>query len=271
VLQVDLDKIIVLSSDTDLTPFDVGAYASSTTYISGAAVLKCARKIAGQIISAAAGLLGSDPADLKIEKNRVKDTRRKREAGYAEIAVYALYQNDQFQIQAQASHVAGESPPPFIAQFAEVELDRASGRLRVLKFVSAVDCGQPINPQLTEGQVEGAVLNGISYALCEEYLFNRQGRMRNPSFGDYKIYSPPDMPEMVTILVESHESSGPFGAKSVGEIAINGPAPAIANALYDAAGVRLTSLPLTPERVWRALRALRAERGERGEESKAKR
>ena len=264
VLQVDLDKIIVLSSDTDLTPFDVGAYASSTTYISGAAVLKCAQKIAGQIISAAAGLLGSDPADLKIEKNRVKDTRRKREAGYAEIAVYALYQHDQFQIQAQASHVAGESPPPFIAQFAEVELDRASGRLRVLKFVSAVDCGQPINPQLTEGQVEGAVLNGISYALCEEYLFNRQGRMRNPSFGDYKIYSPPDMPEMVTILIDSHESSGPFGAKSVGEIAINGPAPAIANALYDAAGVRLFSLPLTPERVWRALRALR-------EENKAKR
>jgi putative selenate reductase molybdopterin-binding subunit len=255
VLRVDLEKMIVLSSDTDLTPFDVGAYASSTTYVSGAAVAKCARRIADQILRAGAGLLGADPGDLEIADDRVIDRRTGQEASYARIAVYSLYQHDQFQIQAQASHVASISPPPFIAQFAEVELDRASGRLTVLKFVSAVDCGQPINPQLAEGQVEGAVLNGISYALCEEYLFNRQGRMRNPSFGDYKIYSTPDMPEILTILVDSYESSGPFGAKSVGEIAINGPAPAIANALYDAAGLRLYSLPLTPERVWRALKA----------------
>jgi putative selenate reductase molybdopterin-binding subunit len=254
VLQVELEKIIVLSSDTDLTPFDVGAYASSTTYVSGTAVAKCARNIAAQILKAGAGLLGSDPRDLSIAANRVVDGRRGREADYAQIAVYSLYQHDQFQIQAQASHVPAESPPPFIAQFAEVELDRASGRLTVLKFVSAVDCGQPINPQLAEGQVEGAVLNGISYALCEEYLFNSRGGMRNPSFGDYKIYSAPDMPEITTILVDSYENSGPFGAKSVGEIAINGPAPAIANALFDAAGLRLLSLPLTPERVWRALK-----------------
>jgi putative selenate reductase molybdopterin-binding subunit len=232
----------------------VGAYASSTTYISGTAVAKCAHRIAGQILEAAAGMLGTESRDLKIAENRVIDHRTGQEATYAQIAVYTLYQHNQFQIQAQASHVATESPPPFIAQFAEVELDRGSGRLKVLKFVSAVDCGQPINPQLAEGQVEGAVLNGISYALCEEYLFNRQGRMRNPSFGDYKIYSAPDIPEISTILIDSHESSGPFGAKSVGEIAINGPAPAIANALFDAAGLRLLSLPMTPERIWKALR-----------------
>ena len=123
----------------------------------------------------------------------------------------------------------------------------------MISFVSAVDCGQPINPLLAEGQVEGAVLNGISYALCEEYLFDKNGRMTNPSFWDYKIYNTLDKPAMQTIIVGSFEDSGPFGAKSIGEIAINGPAPAIANAIFDAVGIRITSIPMTPERIWRRL------------------
>ena len=250
VLQVPVDSVIVLSSDTDLTPFDVGAYASSTTYISGGAVEKCARRIEQQILSVASQMLDAEPTGLFLREGKVIERETEREVPFDEIASHSLYSRDQFQIQAQASHTASISPPPFIAQFAEVEVDTQTGKVTVLNFVSAVDCGQPINPLLAEGQVEGAVLNGISYALCEQYLFDKSGKMTNPSFWDYKIYNTLDKPKMKTIIVDSFEDSGPFGAKSIGEIAINGPAPAIANAVCDAVGIRMTSIPMTPERVW---------------------
>lgn len=125
--------------------------------------------------------------------------------------------------------------------------------MEVVKFVSCVDCGVPINPKLAEGQIEGAAVNGISYALCEDYKFDSAGRMTNPSFWDYKIYTASDIPKIVTILVDSYEESGPFGAKSVAEIAINGPAPAIANAIYDAVRIRIYDLPITPQKVWNRL------------------
>lgn len=253
VLKIPSQKIIVLSSDTDLTPFDVGAYASSTTYISGGAVQKCALKIKEQIISVAANMLKAETKELYLGEERVINRQSGEELPLQDICTYALYTKDQFQIQAQASHTASESPPPFAAQFAEVEVDLLTGRVDVVKFVSAVDCGQPINPPLAEGQVEGAVINGISYALCEEYNFNSKGKMVNPSFGDYKIFTAADIPEMETIIVSSYEQSGPFGAKSISEIAINGPPPAIANAIFDAAGVRMYHTPFTPERVWQEL------------------
>jgi CO/xanthine dehydrogenase Mo-binding subunit len=151
--------------------------------------------------------------------------------------------------------VTHKSPPPFAAHFVEVEVDTETGLVRVVKYVSATDCGTAINPQLAEGQVEGAVLNGISYALCEEYMFDDKGRMKNPTLGQYKIFSTRDLPELVTILVPTYEKSGPYGAKSVSEIGINGPAPAISNAIYDAVGVRLRTTPYTPERVLAALDA----------------
>jgi CO/xanthine dehydrogenase Mo-binding subunit len=129
----------------------------------------------------------------------------------------------------------------------------------VIRFVSAVDCGQPIHPRLVEGQVEGAAVNGISYALWEDYLFNAQGAMRNASFGEYKIPTARDIPALETIVVESHEETGPFGAKSVAEVAINGPLPAIANAIYDAVGVRLYDAPFTAEKVLRAMKRMKDE------------
>ena len=147
------------------------------------------------------------------------------------------------------------APPPFSAHYAEVTVDTETGQVTVVKYVAAIDCGTAINPKLAEGQVEGAVVNGLSYALTEEYLFDENGRMRNPNFADYKIFSTLDMPEMVTIMVPTYEESGPFGAKSVSEIGINGPCPAIANAIYDAVGVRLRETPFTPERVLKALKA----------------
>ena len=172
---------------------------------------------------------------------------------YEKIARHSLYAEDQFQIQASASHISHESPPPFAAHFAEVEVDTETGQVKVIKFVAAVDCGTPINPKLAEGQTEGAVANGISYALTEELIFNKNGRTLNANFDDYKLFASVDMPELITILVPTYEPTGPFGAKSVSEISINGPMPAIANAIYDAVGVRLNDPPFSPEKILDAI------------------
>ncbi len=258
-LGVSLDQILVCSGDTDATPFDVGAYASSTTIISGGAVLKAAEKVRAQILAVAAGLLEVPAAELACKNNQVVATRGKS-IPLAEVARHALYRA-KTQIMDSASHFITDSPPPFCAQFAEVEVDIETGQVRVLHFVTAVDCGVAIHPRLAAGQAEGAVAQGLGYALIEEMVFDAQGRMLNPNFLDYKILSAADMPAMQTILVETEEPLGPYGAKSIGEIAINGPAPAIANAIYDAIGVRLRQLPMRPEDVLRALRARQAEGG----------
>ena len=135
----------------------------------------------------------------------------------------------------------------------ETHVDIRTGKVTVLKYVAAVDCGTAINPRLAEGQTEGAVLNGISFALTEEYLFDNRGRMLNPNFNYYKIFSTRDLPEIKTILVPTYEPTGPYGAKSVSEISINGPIPAISNAIYDAVGIRLRRTPFTPDRVLETL------------------
>ena len=255
VLKTDIEKIIVYSSDTDMTPFDVGAYASSTTYLSGQAVLDAAQKVKKQILGVAAEMLEKKPAELDVVEARVVAKDGSTQVTFSEVALHSLYAANQFQIGAISSSITHKSPPPFAAHFAEVEVDMETGKTTVVKYVAAVDCGTAINPKLAEGQTEGAVMNGLSYALTEEYLFNAKGRMLNDSFLRYRIFSMRDKPEMVTILVPSYEKTGPFGAKSVSEISINGPCPAIANAIYNAAGIRLRDAPFTPERVWRAIQA----------------
>jgi putative selenate reductase molybdopterin-binding subunit len=253
-LGTETEKFIVCSSDTDMTPFDVGAYASSTTYLTGEAVRKAAAKVKDQILRVASDMLGKPVEELGVKDSCVIDREGRTGATFASIALYSLYEKDQFQIMDTASHVTHKSPPPFSAHFVEVEVDTLTGKVRVVKYVAAVDCGTAVNPKLAEGQTEGGVLNGISYALTEQYLFDGKGRMLNPSLQSYHIFSMRDKPELVTILVPSYEETGPFGAKSVSEICINGPGPAIANAIYNAAGVRLRAMPFTPEAVWRALR-----------------
>jgi putative selenate reductase molybdopterin-binding subunit len=174
----------------------------------------------------------------------------------SEVATYAAHQA-QRQMTVTASNRSRISPPPFTAQFAEVEVDTETGQVTVLRYVAAVDCGVAINPVLAEGQVEGAVTQGLGFALFEEMLFDEQGRLYNPNFADYKLFTALDMPALETILVETHEASGPYGAKSVAEVPVNCPAPAIANAIYDAVGVRITGLPLTAEKILQALRQKR--------------
>jgi len=253
VLGVPLEGILVTSSDTDLTPFDVGAYASSTTYVSGTAVQRAAEKVRGQILEVASGVLGAEAEDLRLTDGSVVAPDGER-VSLADVCLRAMYESDQFQIAATASCVPTESPPPFLANFAEVAVDAETGRVEVLHYVAAVDCGTAINPILAEGQMEGAIVNGIGYALTEEMQISSRGRVRNPSLFDYKIPGALDVPKLEVVLVESYEPTGPMGAKSVGEVGINGPIPTIANAIYDAVGVRLRQTPFTPERVLAAMR-----------------
>jgi len=250
-LGTSLDKIIVFSSDTDLTPFDVGAYASSTTYLSGEAVRRTALKVREQIAGVAAAMLGVPVEEVTLGEGMAVGGGK--EVSYEDVARRALYIKDQFQIGHIGSAISHVSPPPFSAHYVELEVDTATGKVDLIKYVAAVDCGTAINPKLAEGQIEGAVVNGIGYAMTEEMLFSDKGRCLNPSLRYYKIPAASDLPEMVTILVPTYEPSGPYGAKSVSEICINGPLPAISNAIFDATGARLVKSPYTAERVWNAI------------------
>ena len=152
-----------------------------------------------------------------------------------------------------ASYVSQDCPPPFAAQFAEIEVDIETGQVTVTKLVMAVDCGVAINPISASGQVEGGMAQALGYAHCEEYDYDESGRMRNSSFGPYKIYRADEIPEMTVFLAQTMEDSGPFGAKAVAEIPKDGVAPAIRNAILNATGVAINEIPFTPERVWNAL------------------
>jgi len=253
VLGCDENDFIVYSSDTDMTPFDVGAYASSTTYLSGGAVLKTAEKVKEQILEVAGKMIGGNPEKAEINKKVVVFPGGKK-VDFSDVARHALYTKDQFQIAATESHITHKSPPPFAAHFAEVEVDTETGEVKLLKYVAAVDCGTEINPKLAHGQTEGALVNGIGYAMSEEFIFNEKGKLLTDNLFNYKIPSTRDLPEIKTIHVKSYEDTGPFGAKSVSEISINGALPAISNAIFNATGARLTMGPFTPERVLKAIR-----------------
>lgn len=254
VLGTSVEKMQVLSSDTDVTPFDVGAYASSTTYLSGEAARRCAEQVAKQLKQVAAKLLGCKAREVTLANGECMAPDGKQ-VSHGRVACYSLYEHEQFQIAATASAISHASPPPFAAHFAHVEVDTETGLVRVLKYVAACDCGRAIHPQLAEGQIEGSVANGIGYALSERFVFDAHGKVLNGGFDGYKIYGTTDMPELVTILVPTIEPTGPFGAKSVSEININGACPAIANAIFDAVGVRLRKTPFTPDVVLAALEA----------------
>jgi putative selenate reductase molybdopterin-binding subunit len=255
-LGLPCEQVLVLTSDTDLTPFDVGAYASSTTYISGGAVVKAAAALREQL-AAELGKKWDCPAEEIVFSEGQAVSPKGQTMTMQEVAMHCLYQA-KIQPMATASHMSNESPPPFAAQFADVEVDPETGQVFLRKFVSAVDCGTVIHPRLAQGQIEGAVAQGLGYALFEEVLLDGQGKVLNPTFLDYKLPTALDIPEMETILVETDEPSGPYGAKAAGEVPIDGPAPAIINAICDALeGVRIYRLPATGERVWRAVQESR--------------
>ena len=253
-LGVPLEDMIVYSSDTDLTPFDKGAYASSTTYISGGAVLKAARLIKEQIQEHAALMLEmADPSKLQL-KNRQVIAPDGRALTLIDVGLSSLHMQNQHQIMATASHTSPMSPPPTSAQFAEVEVDTETGKIKVERLLMLVDCGRVINPITAAGQVEGGMSQGLGFALTEEMLFDDKGQPLNPSLVKYIVPKAVDMPVMDVIFIQTDEPSGPYGAKSVSEIAIDGVAPAVTNALHNATGVWVRQLPLTPERVMTELK-----------------
>ncbi|HEX7972857.1 MAG TPA: molybdopterin cofactor-binding domain-containing protein [Anaerolineales bacterium] len=275
VLGVPLDDIITFSSDTDFTPFDKGAYASSTTYISGAAVVKAAEEVAWRIKARAAHMLNqrsdaspvpvedSAPAEIRawppLEAGDIRLANRKANAAdgryvtLADVALNALHHEDQEQIMSVASFMSPVSPPPFAAQFAEVTVDLESGQVVVDNLVIAVDSGVIVNPITASGQIEGGMTQALGYAVCEEMRYDELGRARERSLSDYHIFRSDEMPGLETIFVETFEPSHPFGVKAVAEIPMDGVAPAVGNAVLDACGAQVDQNPVTPERVWRAL------------------
>jgi putative selenate reductase molybdopterin-binding subunit len=247
-LGAPLQDIIIYSSDTDFTPFDTGAYASSTTFISGGAVKKAAENVRAQIFERAARMLGASTEGMLLRQRRVYAPDG-GSVSLEEVALHSLHTEDQQQIMSTASHMSLIAPPPFGAQYAEVEVDTETGQITVKKLVMAVDCGTAINPRTAIGQIEGGMIQALGYAICEEMAYDTSGHSLATDFTDYHVLRADEVPELQAILVPTYEPSGPYGAKAVAEIPMDGVAPAVANAIYHAAGVRLRQLPLTPDKV----------------------
>ncbi len=255
VLGVPVEDMITYSSDTDFTPFDKGAYASSTTYISGTAAVRAAEIVAEKIKKRAAAMFGSNVEYARIRLfDKAAHAPDGRSIPLTEIALDSLHHNNQEQIMGVASYVSPSSPPPFAAQFAEVTVDTETGAVTVDKLVMAVDSGIIVNPQTASGQIEGGMTQALGYAVCEEMVYDAQGFARERDFHDYHIFQADEMPELETIFVETFEPTHPFGVKAVAEIPMDGVAPAVGNAIRDALGVDVDVNPVTPERVWRAIK-----------------
>ncbi len=259
-LGVPLEDMLVYSSDTDFTPFDKGAYASSTTYISGAAVVKAARIVAERIRIRAATMIAENTG-IKVEPEEIllRDQKATAPSGeyvtLAEVAINALHRTNQEQIMGVASYMSPVSPPPFAAQFAEVTVDTDTGQVTVNKLVMAVDSGVIVNPITASGQIEGGMTQALGYAVSEEMKYDEYGVAREKDLVDYHIFRANEMPELETIFVETFEPSHPYGVKAVAEIPMDGVAPAVGNAVVDACGAEVDQNPITPERVWLALQA----------------
>ncbi len=259
VLGVPLEDMICYSSDTDFTPFDKGAYASSTTYISGAAAVKAANVVAERIKARAVDMfkvqgLNVEPSNLQLS-NRMVVAPNGKTIPLSEIALDSLHRNNQEQIMGVGSYVSPVSPPPFAAQFAEVTVDTETGAVSVDKLIMAVDSGVIVNPLTASGQIEGGMTQALGYAVCEEMRYDDKGNAIERDLDRYHIFRADEMPDLETIFVETFEPSHPFGVKAVAEIPMDGVAPAVGNAILDAIGVNVDEIPTTPERVWRAIKA----------------
>jgi len=246
-LGVDPDKVIIYSSDSDLTPFDTGAYASSTTYVSGNAVKRTADKMRDMIIEEGAKALGTPVSETDFDGNSIESNGKK--ITLSELSNRLYYSEDQKQLVAVESYVGTKSPPPFMAGFVELEVDPGTGKIELIDYVAVVDCGTTINPALARVQVEGGLVQGIGMAMYEDVVYSSGGGLITNNMMNYRIPTRKEITNMHVEFADSYEPSGPYGAKSVGEIGIDTPPAAIANALYNAVGVRIQELPITPEKV----------------------
>ncbi|HSN58279.1 MAG TPA: molybdopterin cofactor-binding domain-containing protein [Clostridiaceae bacterium] len=252
VLGVDFGKIRITYGDTQSTPFEIGSHASRTCYASGTAVVAAANDARDKVLAFAAKMLNTSTEELDIDDNVIYSTSNPEiKIGFGDAAMKAHEQGQQF---IGVGSIIPQNAPPYLAQFAEVEVDLETGKVKVVKLVGANDVGKAINPLVVEGQLEGGLAMGIGYALSEEIKYDSKGRQLNTSFEKYVLPTSMDIPELQAIIVEANDPSGPFGAKGVGETGLVATAPAIANAVYDAIGIRFFEIPLTEERVYRAIK-----------------
>lgn len=242
------DEIIVTGADTDTSPYDSGSYASSTTYITGRAVEKACRKLQQRILEEGARMLECSVEALEFDGGRVRNLEDGREVTLEQVATSSMCGSNTA-LQAVESNSSSVSPPPFMAGMVEIELDKETGHVEILDYAAVVDCGTVVNPNLARVQVEGGLVQGIGMALYENIQYTEKGQMLNNSFMQYKIPTRLDMGKLHVEFESSYEPTGPFGAKSIGEIVINTPAPALAHAIANATGIWFKELPVTSEKI----------------------
>ena len=252
-LDCELDDVVVYGADTDISPYDSGSYASSTAYLTGMAVVKACESLKEKIVKKGAEYLGVAQEGLEFDGKRVfkpaEDGGEECAISLKDIANRSMGFNSDA-LSASASHHSPPSPPPFMVGAAEVEVDTETGAVTLIDYAAVVDCGTALNPNLVRVQAEGGLAQGIGMALYEDINYSETGRLYENSFMQYKIPSRLDVGNIRVEFENSYEPGGPFGAKSIGEGVINTPSPAIANAVYNAVGVRVRELPITAEKVF---------------------
>ena len=248
VLECDTDDITVFGADTDISPYDSGSYASSTTYVTGKAVEKCALELKSRIEKLGAKLLKCDVDDVTYENKLVRCDSTGETVSLADISTASMCGND-ISLSVTYTHSSPISPPPYMVGAAEVEVDLLTGESKVIEYDACVDCGTPVNPNLARVQAEGGILQGIGMTMSENITYSDKGKLYENSFLQYKIPSRMDIGHINVDFESSYEAAGPFGAKSIGEVVINTPLPAITDALSHAAGKRFYTLPITPEQI----------------------
>ncbi|MBE6560444.1 MAG: aldehyde oxidase [Ruminococcaceae bacterium] len=251
-MDCDVDRITVFGADSDASPYDSGSYASSTTYVTGKAVERACEELKERIISLAAIMLSCDSTELEFLGDCVARLDKSASVSLADIAARSACGNDQA-LQTTVSHTSPISPPPFMVGMVEIELDRETGSVEILDYTAVVDCGTTVNPALATIQTEGGLVQGIGMTLTEDIHYDSRGRLSENSLMQYRIPTRLETGRLHVEFAPSYEQSGPFGAKSIGEIVINTPAPAIAHAVYRATGVWQRELPITPEKIWQSL------------------
>ncbi|MBQ8371102.1 MAG: molybdopterin-dependent oxidoreductase [Clostridia bacterium] len=247
-MECDVDDVAVFGADTDASPYDSGSYASSTTYITGKAVEKACGDLKKNICKIAAEMLECAPDETEFDGKQVRRKNTDDAVSLTDIA-YRAQAGSSIAVVATATHSSPVSPPPFMVGMAEIELDKLTGQVTVLDYTAVVDCGIPINPALARIQTEGGLVQGIGHTLMENITLNDRGKPMESSFMQYKLPTRLDIGRLNVEFEHSYEPTGPFGAKSIGEIVINTPAPAIAHAIYRATGVWHRELPITPEKI----------------------
>ena len=253
VLETTMDKIVVNSADTDSSPYDPGSYASSTTYVTGMAVVKAATELKNKIVSLGAQRLELSEDFVEFDGEYVKSINKDKEISVLDLAIDMSVGCNKNQLIGYATHGSPVSPPPFIAGFVETEIDKETGKVEIIDYVAVVDCGTVINKNLAKIQVEGGIVQGIGMALYEDVVYTQRGELASNTFMQYKMPTRKDVGNIIVDFEESYEPTGPFGAKSVGEVVVNTPSPAIENAIYNGLGINLNTLPMTPEKVFMAM------------------